>query len=231
MISRNYSKKSNSKFSMTMKLFLLITIMIIVLFEIFVGPIIIKASEYQGKMIITNLLSETINEVLADSGISYDTVIKVVRNKEDKITSIETDINTINKIKAKITTNVAKAFSELPSHSYSLPLGTLLGNALVMGRGPNINLTIIPMGYLDSQIISEFSAAGINQTNYKMMLNMTLNYTTIIPLHKSSTKLDTNFVIIDTIIVGDVPQYYTNLNGDRGSQLGDARVIYPQKLE
>ncbi|MFZ2538847.1 MAG: sporulation protein YunB [Oscillospiraceae bacterium] len=232
MISRKYIKRNNCrKINVTIRVFILSILIIAVLLEIFVGPILVKASEYQAKMILTNLLSDTINEILADTQIPYNGIVKIERGKDDKITSIETDINSINKIKSKITSNVSKAFTNLPSHSYALPLGTLLSNPFILGRGPDIKLTIIPMGYINSQIISEFSAAGINQTNYRVMLNITLNYTTIIPLHKSSSKIDTNFVIIDTIIVGEVPQYYTNINGNTSNQMGDARTIYPQKLE
>ncbi len=232
MISRKYNKRNNcSKRTITIRVFVLSTVIIIALLEIFIVPIVIKGSEYQAKMVITNLLSEAINEVLADTQISYDNIVKIERGKDDKITSIETDVNSINQIKAKITSNVAKAFAGVPLHSYSLPLGTLLSNPFIVGRGPDIKLKIIPMGYINSQIISEFSAAGINQTNHKVMLNITMNYTTIIPLHKSSAKVDTNFVIIDTIIVGEVPQYYANITGITSDQMRDARMIYPQKLE
>lgn len=232
MISRKYNKKIKStKFSTTITVFVVTTIILIICLELFVMPIIVRAGEYQGKMILTGIISNAVNEVLENSDLSYQDVVTIERDKNDKITSIESDIYTINKIKTKIIGSVSKSFSEMPLHRYSLPIGTLLGNQFFIGRGPAITLTIIPMGYLDIQIESEFNAAGINQTNHKMMLNMTLNYTTAIPLHQSSAKLTDHFIMIDTIIVGEVPQYYTNLSNDKETKLGDVRTIYPQSLQ
>ena len=231
MISRKYIKKSNNKVHVIVKLFFLITIVLIITFEIFVSPIIEKGSEYQGRMIVTKLLAETINEVLSDSELSSETMLNVIRDKEGEILSIETNTNMINQIKAQVTTDVAESFNALSNQSYTMPLGTLLGNDFIVGRGPDIKISVTSMGYLDTQILSEFTSAGINQTNYKMMLNLTLHYTTIIPLHRTPTKLETNFVLIDTIVVGDVPQYYTNLESSNHNQQLDNRMIYPQSLE
>lgn len=228
MINRKYIKnKSHVKVNLTLRIIVLIILISAILLKIFVSPIILRCMEYQGKMIINNILAQTINDILADDDIAYENIVIIKRDKDDKISSIQTDIKTINTIKSRLTSDVGNVFKDVSTKDYYLPLGTLLGNTFVVGRGPDIKLSVVPMGYLNSEIISEFSSAGINQTNYKVMLNVALNYTTIIPLHKKTTKLETNFVVVDTIIVGEIPEYYTNIKSDNGSLIPNPGIIYP----
>lgn len=224
MISRKYIRhKKVEKVNSKIKAVVIFTLVTIILTAVFVLPVIYKAAEYQGKMLVTKILSDTVNEVILSEDVAYDNIIKIVRDKDNNITSIDTDINTVNKIKTSLATSVSEAFNLTKSHSYKMPLGTLFGNAFFVGRGPSIEMSILPMGYLNSTIESEFSSAGINQTNHKITLNVSVDYTIILPFHRAKSTLDTNLMIADIIIVGEVPEYYTDINGKNSIDTGSSR--------
>ena len=40
--------------------------------------------------------------------------------------------------------------------------------------------------------------------------------TAIVPLHQAQTTVSTNFLLAETVIVGDVPEYYTDIADGNG---------------
>ena len=72
----------------------------------------------------------------------------------------------------------------------------------------------MPLGYVKSQLKSEFSEAGINQTLHKITLNVNATVTAIIPGNTTKFDVSLNYIICDTVIVGNIPNGYTYITGD-----------------
>ena len=52
----------------------------------------------------------------------------------------------------------------------SIPLGNALGSKLFSGMGPELKVGVLPMGEVSAEYFTEFYAAGINQTRYKIYI-------------------------------------------------------------
>lgn len=226
MVKRKYLKqikinKHNNNHKNLFLGFIVFTLMIIVALKIFVQPSIKNSANYQAKIIATKIISDTTYEELERLNIRYDNIVHIKTDNNGAINAIETDMNYINKLKATLTSEVTKKLNDIKTYQYGLSLGTLTGTEYLSGRGPNINLKLEPTGYLKSELISNFSSAGINQTHHQIILKMTVDITTYVPLCHSTTELSTNYIIAETVIVGDVPQYYTSVISDDKSLISD----------
>ncbi|MEG2814367.1 MAG: sporulation protein YunB, partial [Oscillospiraceae bacterium] len=127
----------------------------------------------------------------------------------------------INKIKSMLTYEVTNEINTIYEKKFYISIGTLLGNNIFSGKGKKIGFSIEPTGFLESDIKSEFSQAGINQTKHNIVLNLKLNVTTIVPFKSACTTVSTNMIIAETVIVGEVPQYYTNVEGANEKTIAD----------
>ena len=67
-----------------------------------------------------------------------------------------------------------------------------------------------------ANLSSEFGDAGINQTNHRISLDMTVMMTAALPMERVSIELKTAFLVCETVLVGEVPQTVLQL------ELGDA---------
>ena len=68
---------------------------------------------------------------------------------------------------------------------------------------------------MNTQLISEFSEAGINQTLHRILLEVSVDVSAIIPGYTTSVDVTTNFVVAETVIVGSIPDSYTHvITGD-----------------
>lgn len=234
MISRKFKKISKRKPAFVNYIILIIvfTLVVVISIDLYIRPTVNKATSYQAKIIATELLSETTYQVLESMEIEYGSIVNITKNQSNEITAIETNMNTINKLKAKLTSDITKNLNNIKSKNYNISLGTLIGNDFLMGRGPDITFKIEPVGYLQTELISQFTSVGINQTQHQILLNMTVDMSTIIPFHNSDTVVNTKIIIAETIIVGDVPQYYTNVISDDKnliSDINDYNMDVPKK--
>ena len=58
---------------------------------------------------------------------------------------------------------------------------------------------------------NEISAAGINQTKHEMKLDVVVDIDVVLPWRTVSTQVVTEILIAETVIVGEVPQTYLDL--------------------
>lgn len=232
MVNKKFRRKRRDHNILKYKILTLIILIsiIFVSFDMFIGKLITSAIAYQGNIIATKVLSEETLEILSDINISYSDIITINKDTNEKISSIETNIHTVNLIKSKITKNITQTLIDMKNYSFEVPIGTLLSQNLLLGRGPNITIIINPVGYLQCDILSNFESVGMNQTKHQITLRLAIDVNTIIPFKRASTKIITNFLISETIIVGEIPQYYTNIVSDNESILSDIDSINKNAL-
>ena len=97
----------------------------------------------------------------------------------------------------------------LENQSVSVPLGSALGVALLSGMGPDIRVSILPVGAVVTQFSTEFTSAGINQTKHQIVLNIEVYVSILLPGFTADTQVSNAVTVAETIIVGSVPDTYT----------------------
>ena len=95
-----------------------------------------------------------------------------------------------------------------------MPIGQLTGVAFLAGLGPKIPVRIIPVGAVDTTPKIEFLEKGINQTFYRIYLDVRTSVRIVVPLVKSDVEVRSSIPIVEQWIVGEVPQVYLNWSSD-----------------
>ncbi len=153
-----------------------------------------------------------VEDVLADETFRYADLVTVERDGEGRVLSAEANVQVINRLKAAATNAVMAELSARELQTASIPLGNLIGGSFFTGRGPFLSLKIHNSGVVISNLSSEFGDAGINQTNHRISLDMTVMMTAALPMERVSIELETSFLVCETVLVGDVPQTVQQLD-------------------
>ena len=95
----------------------------------------------------------------------------------------------------------------------SIPLGDILSSRFFTGQGPAILFRTQPLGSVDTSFASEFSEAGINQTRHRIYLRLRADMRMLAAGMRQTAIVETEVLISDAIIVGEVPQTYANVAG------------------
>ncbi len=163
----------------------------------------------RGAMLAVHTGVET---VLADEAVNYSTLVTVYRGEAGQVLSAEANVTAINRLKSRITNAVMQELAKREVQTVNLPLGSLIGGSFFTGRGPFLPVKIHTSGAVISNLSGTFTDAGINQTNHRIVLDMTVMVTAALPTERVGLELDTQFLICETVLVGEVPESMTQMD-------------------
>ena len=86
-----------------------------------------------------------------------------------------------------------------------------LGISLFSGMGPDIRVSVVPVGSVTTRFVTKFESAGINQTRHEISLEATTTMRIVIPTGTDTIQVTSTIPIAESIIVGTVPESYVNV--------------------
>ena len=92
-----------------------------------------------------------------------------------------------------------------------LQCGSFTGFKLLAGKGPGVKIRISSIGDVETDLKSEFTAKGINQTLHRVYLQVICNVNILTPFEDIETKITNQVLLVENIIVGNIPNTYYNL--------------------
>lgn len=202
-------------------IFLIGLLVSIILVDLRVRPYIQSISSYQAQIYGTRVINDAIYAKLAKDNVRYDNLVTLTQNAQGEITSLQTDMVALGRLRSRVTDSVLQEIDEMGKQDIYLSLGTLSGAQLLSGRGPDLNLKVVPSGYMTSEIKNRFDSAGINQTRHQIMLCIDMRVLAIIPGYTVSTDIHTEYCLAETVIIGTVPDTFLDMGED-----GSSRQIY-----
>lgn len=178
--------------------------------EVQIRPIARAIVKNKAQILSSDIIDEVITEVICESGISYDDIVITTYNDKNEIQAITTDIVKVNEFKAKITAKIHEKLSEVKNQEVSVPVGNLLGIQLLEGRGFDVNFSISLTGSASANLSSSFTSAGINQTRHSIVIDIDADICVLNSSWTEDISVKTVAVIAETIIVGSVPDLYSD---------------------
>ena len=192
----------------------LLLLLLLILLDGQIRPIITTVTDYQAKLAVTRSINEAVLEVISEEQVSYNNIIKMTTAPDGEVTSLHTDMVAMNRLKAEVSNRVADRLEADAGQPVQIPIGSLLGNQYFAGRGPELCFQVLPAEYVITDFYNEFRSAGINQTLHQIMLTVTAKVGAVMPPYTVETEVKTDICIAETVIVGRVPESFTDINGD-----------------
>lgn len=180
-----------------------------------ITPTVKIACESRAKAIGVQVTEETVNEFIKN--VEYETLMHITYNDQGKIIAINANIIELNKLSSEISYKIQEKLNNLDKVSVEIPVGGMLGLNIFAGYGPDIKMKLVPMGNIETKFETEFASEGINQTKHTIYMNIQSTITVVAPFIGSSVKCNSTVTVAETIIVGDIPETYYNVE-----DLGDA---------
>ena len=94
-----------------------------------------------------------------------------------------------------------------------MSFGSFTGINLLSGRGPGIKIRISSIGNVETDLRSEFTAQGINQTLHRIYLQVKCQVSILTPFEDITRDITNQVLIMENVIVGTIPDTYYNIEG------------------
>ena len=131
------------------------------------------------------------------------------------ITAVQTNMAEVNQLKTQTLALLSRELLEMDTDQLSIPLGSVLMPEFFAGSGPRIPIQVVSLSTTDADFFSEFTEAGINQTQQRIILYVSINICVQTPAGSETVTVSSELVVAQTIIVGAVPESYIQLGGTR----------------
>lgn len=212
-------RKNRGKFKIALILIIILISLIALLFSsLLIRKTVSNYAKGQATSILFGTANKSVSQYLANSSITYEDIVKLSRNSNGDISSLEIDIVKINELKSGVTALISDSFAKSERYTISVPVGTLFGNEYTLGLGPEIKFRIQMVASVTTDFESNFYAAGINQVLHQILIKVKIGGNLIIPWCKTPFSTETSIIAAQTVLVGVTPDAYTNVieNYNRG---------------
>lgn len=184
-----------------------------------ISPIFNALCEDKAKSIATIISNNEATNVMKDH--TYDELFTIEKDNDGNITMIKSNIIPINEIISDVAVKIQNSINKRGSENIKISIGSFTGSKLLSGRGPGIPIKISSIGNVETDLRSEFSAQGINQTMHRVYLQVDCEVCILTPYNTISEKVSNQVLLIENVIVGKIPNTYYNLDGIDSSNVLD----------
>ncbi|MBO7218047.1 MAG: hypothetical protein J6V50_05035 [Clostridia bacterium] len=210
-------KRSNKKLRITRLLaFLIACVILLGSVSIYIEFRLRDVAVTFARNAVSSALSSAINiaalRLIKENGLTYEKVASLGRDSEGRVTSAEIDTNEINSFKASLAEEVQKELARQNEITVKVPLLAAFGIYYTYLSYPKISYTLGTATIVSSNYKSEFYDAGINQVLHRISVVITTAGNLALPGHDEKIEEITDFTVAETVIVGAVPEAFTNID-------------------
>ena len=177
-------------------------------------PIFNTLCENRAKSIATIVSNEQATIVMTEH--SYDELFTIEKDNNGNIVMIKANVVPINEIISDVANKIQEQIDQRGRENVEIALGSFTGFKLLAGRGPGIKIRISSIGNVETDLRSEFTAQGINQTLHRVYLQVKCRVSILTPFNDMEQEITNQVLLIENVIVGNIPSTYYNLEGLNG---------------
>ncbi len=186
------------------------------------SPLLRDLCEAKANRIGQETVHRSVSELLSREEYLGSNFLRVEKTEEGEPTLVLPDTAVMNRFRSELTLLISEKIAATKNAEISIPLGNLSGIEIFSNRGPHLRVDAYPYGEVFVELLSEFSDAGINQTRHAMTVRVSMHVSLMLSGHRSyGTKVVTTVPMSETVVVGSVPNSYTNLETDESSLKDD----------
>ena len=198
---------------LTLAVAFLVAISIITLLESKLRPVVAKIATAQTQNTMTAVVESAVTADLASRQVSYSDFVTIQRDERGAITALTTNMAQMNLLRAELTTAILEALEGVDISEIQVPLGSLFGLEPLWAKGPSLKARAMTVGTVQAEFDSQLASAGVNQTLHRISIEVSIPMTLMLPGGEVETSLHTRLCIAETVIVGQVPDTYLQLDG------------------
>lgn len=193
---------------------LMVSSIVFVWANVTIRPFIIGVAKGYATNAVNNTLTGIIDELLKEESYEF---VNIISDSEGKIAAVTMNSADTNLFMTGLTMRLKNKIADMEEIEAKIPLGNFLPYPFLAGLGPDIKVRFLILANSDVKLYERFEAQGINQTLYTVTLHADTKVGIYIPTMHSAVVIENELPLYQTLIVGGVPDSYTNVEGMEGT--------------
>lgn len=212
VVNKKQQKAKRRKFFTIFMLFLiaLIVIAIVIVLNVYwksTLPTLIEITQTRISAQTIAIVNQAVSTAIANTN-DFEKLLTIERDDEGNVVLLTSNTAQVNQLARKTAILSQQKLDELAKEQIEIPFGTISGIPLFSEMGPDVVITVTPIGAVNCTFTSTFESVGINQTLHRMYVNVQCKIDLIIPQSHYLTEHNVPILICESVIVGNVPSTY-----------------------
>lgn len=212
VVNRKQQKAKKRKCVNTFVLVLvaLIVIAVVIVLNVYwksTLPTLIEITQTRITAQTIAIVNQAVSTAIDDT-CDFEKLLKIERDTDGNVVLLTSNTAQVNQLARKTAILSQQKLEELAKEQIEIPFGTISGIPLFSEVGPNVVITVTPIGAVNCTFTSTFESVGINQTLHRMYVNVQCKIDLIIPQSHYVTEHNVPILICESVIVGKVPSTY-----------------------
>lgn len=210
MVKHEKLYKRRRGFGLRILVVLLIPIILFVWADVNLRPVILTMAEARARVMAVQAMNNAVFEIMRDGGV-YSDLMNVVLDGNGRVSMMQANTARMNELATQVALAVQRNLEAIANQGIGIPIGAALGSKILAGSGPTVSVQIVPVGAVSTEFVSEFTAAGINQTRHRIFLQMNITVQMVIPTGTKTAEVTGHVPVAESIIVGEVPESFVDV--------------------
>lgn len=202
-------KRKRKRLTIAISSIILLVAVVVVYIRFVVTPVVKTVAEEKVRALTVSTVNAAVTSVL-EAEPSFVDMVEYGHDANGDLNSIKINATRVNAVMQRSVQKTQNGLSDMISSGVNIPVGSVSGITFLSGKGPNLNVAVIPVGSVDARLRSEFSEIGINQTIHKIYLSLDSTIKIIIPGAGNTIKSSSEVLLVESVIIGKVPDTYLN---------------------
>lgn len=205
-----YLQRKSRKRRRTIAILLLCLIITSILLYVFciINPVVKEATWASIYSLSTSAVSDAVYDVIAEQNVKYEDLVELSYDNNGDITLVSIDTVLVNNLARRFYQVAQVYLDQMGKNGIDIAIGTFTGLPFLVGIGPTVNIKFVQIGAMTSCFKSKFTSAGVNQTNHSLYIELHASVSLVLPTYSSTVDSVTEFLVTESVIVGDVPDVY-----------------------
>ncbi len=214
-------RRGSIKWFICLVLLMVLAVYSVVFTEKIIKPNLAAIAEVKVKAMITQIVNDAVHNQFR-TGAEVTELLTIKTDQEGNITYVESNTAAMNSLATELTQAVQQQYKWKNAVILDVPVGSIVGSQILSQMGPSIGLKVLPIGMSRANFKTEFESMGINQTKYKVYLQMDSQARVLAPFSINNIDVQNTILVAEAVIVGEVPNSYINV--PQGSDVTDPPV-------
>lgn len=201
-----------TRFAVWCTVALAVPVLILVTMLVRLKPILVNMAVSRVSNSVNRIVAAAVNDAVRQGAIDYDMLVTLEKDADGRVTALRSNMGEVSRLQTRISDEILERLGEVSTAELAIPLGSLTGSALLASRGPALRVRIQSVGSVTASFRNDFTSAGINQTKHRILLRIDVSMSILLPTFNTSTKVSNEIAVAETVIVGGVPDSYTNFS-------------------
>lgn len=183
---------------------------LVMILESNLEKVILDMAHARAEAMAVSYINEAVRDVMKGE-VTYEDMMQVRSDEKGRITMIQANAARMNDLATVTALRAQAQLESAEAQSVDIPLGAALGIPFFSAMGPRVQVRILPVSAVTAAFSTEFESAGINQSRHKIYLSLETTVRLVIPTGAREVRVNSQVLIAESIIVGDVPQSYVEV--------------------